>query len=182
MNTQVFFIMLVLLSFTLAFPQSAGNTLFRRGGCESGGVCLKKRLNMSAMTLKQRAYYKCAKRYWMKDEPLCDAITDANAKQVNDRSKELKILFKKAKKACTKSWMEGDSLCKVIITAASAQKIIAKFKEKNKALKQKAIDACTKSWMEGETALCDLSDSDGKMTVAKAKKINERSEELGPQA
>jgi hypothetical protein len=164
MNTQVFFIMLVLLSFTLAFPQSAGNTLFRRGGCESGGVCLKKRLNMSAMTLKQRAYYKCAKRYWMKDEPLCDAITDANAKQVNDRSKELKILFKKAKKACTKSWMEGDSLCKVIITAASAQKIIAKF------------------WMEGETALCDLSDSDKKMTVAKAKKINERSEELGPQA
>jgi hypothetical protein len=45
MNTQVFFIMLVLLSFALAYPQSAGNALYRRGGCASGGVCLTKRVD-----------------------------------------------------------------------------------------------------------------------------------------
>jgi hypothetical protein len=43
MNTQVFFIMLVLLSFTLAYPQSAGNTLFCRGAYAGGGICLTKR-------------------------------------------------------------------------------------------------------------------------------------------
>jgi hypothetical protein len=78
MNTQIFFIMLVLLSFTLAYPQSAGNTLFRRGGCASGGVCLTKRA-----TPKQLAEYTCTKN-WMQGVALCDAITDANAQQILD--------------------------------------------------------------------------------------------------
>jgi hypothetical protein len=45
MNTQVFSIMLVLLSFTLAYPQSAGNALFRRAECASDDFCLVKRMD-----------------------------------------------------------------------------------------------------------------------------------------
>jgi hypothetical protein len=74
MNTQIFFIMLVLLSFTLASTQSAGNTLFRRGDCESGGVCLAKR----ATTPEKVAAFICTTER-MKGELLCDPLTPITA-------------------------------------------------------------------------------------------------------
>jgi hypothetical protein len=41
MNTQVFFFMIVLLSFTLAYPQAAGITLYRRTGTNAAATKVK---------------------------------------------------------------------------------------------------------------------------------------------
>jgi hypothetical protein len=42
MNTQIFLVMF-LLGISLAYPQSAGNALFRRGDCDTVDSCLTKR-------------------------------------------------------------------------------------------------------------------------------------------
>jgi hypothetical protein len=92
MNTQIFFIMLVLLSFTLAYPQSAGNTLFRRGDCASGGVCLTKRAEHPYVAaykrLKIREAINACTKSKMEGEQLCEGegpTTYANAQQILDR-------------------------------------------------------------------------------------------------
>jgi hypothetical protein len=43
MNPYVFLFILVIMGHNLAYPQSTGNALYRRGVCASGGVCLTKR-------------------------------------------------------------------------------------------------------------------------------------------
>jgi hypothetical protein len=145
MNTQIFFIILVLVSFTLAYPQSAGNTLFRRGGCASGGVCLKKRFDMAAYaqtanTASREKADKNCKKSLMEGETLCDGeITDANAQQINRRFRELRIqamppVTRAAYIFLKMSLMRGEPLCDGPKTDATAQQINDRYKElKNQA-------------------------------------------------